>query len=381
MSKKYLHSFTYPKTGIPSVDQALENIKKELIKIVTIVNSEEILPHTHPGSDITSQVSDADTVDGYHLDQDVRTTAFPHWQGHYVNKGAVAFYQNVAHYSEGGNPLTGTMKITLPKSWSNTMVVVRVVGYDYSGHSAWQAVISFYNYSGTPNYYNYSAQILGNPPFSQVRLAHDGTYCCILLGDTSTNWSYPKMVITEVLCAYRNYTGWESGWSITRITDESGITVYKTITPSLITQRLTIGSYKLDSLVANNKVPDSDKLDGYHASSFALASQAVPSGMIAIFQGSCPSGWTRVSDFDGKFLRGASTYGGTGGSSSHSHTVDPPSTNTSGILSDDWFYQNATSGSYDISWRHHHSVDIGSFSSGSASHLPPYIDVVFCKKD
>jgi len=33
--------------------------------------------HTHPGSDITSQVGDADSVDGYHLDQDVRTVSIP----------------------------------------------------------------------------------------------------------------------------------------------------------------------------------------------------------------------------------------------------------------------------------------------------------------
>ena len=35
--------------------------------------------------------------------------------------------------------------------------------------------------------------------------------------------------------------------------------------------KLQLGSYVLDTLVDNNKVPDSDKLDGYHASSFALS--------------------------------------------------------------------------------------------------------------
>jgi hypothetical protein len=43
-------------------------------------------------------------------------------------------------------------------------------------------------------------------------------------------------------------------------------------------------------------------------------------GMIVMRDGSCPSGWTRVSAFDGKFVRGASSYGGSGGSDTHTHT-------------------------------------------------------------
>lgn len=48
----------------------------------------------------------------------------------------------------------------------------------------------------------------------------------------------------------------------------------------------------------------------------------VPSGLIAIFDTSCPSGWTRVAAFDSKFLYGGASYGATGGESSHNHTAD-----------------------------------------------------------
>lgn len=48
----------------------------------------------------------------------------------------------------------------------------------------------------------------------------------------------------------------------------------------------------------------------------------VPSGLIAIFDAACPAGWTRVSAFDSKFVRGASSYGSTGGADTHSHTID-----------------------------------------------------------
>jgi hypothetical protein len=47
----------------------------------------------------------------------------------------------------------------------------------------------------------------------------------------------------------------------------------------------------------------------------------VASGFIAMFDVACPSGWTRVSAWDGKFLRGAAAYGGTGGSDTHTHSI------------------------------------------------------------
>ncbi len=161
----------------------------------------------------------------------------------------------------------------------------------------------------------------------------------------------------------------------------------------------------------------------------------IPSGMIAIFDTSCPVGWTRVAAFDSKFLRGADTYGGTGGSETHKHSINPPSTNTSpdgshyhsidppntsssdqstnhthGINFSKQYVKSAQDGSpievvtnidspsQGISTNHTHSINIAAFNSaaaGSHSHtvdinvfdseeannLPPYIDVVFCRKD
>jgi hypothetical protein len=45
----------------------------------------------------------------------------------------------------------------------------------------------------------------------------------------------------------------------------------------------------------------------------------IPSGMIGMFDASCPAGWTRVSAWDAKFIRGAASYGGTGGADTHTH--------------------------------------------------------------
>ena len=64
------------------------------------------------------------------------------------SNNSVREYTNVAMYNESTSSLSGTMQIELPNSWSNTMLRVRIVGYDYaSGKGAWEAIVSGYNYS------------------------------------------------------------------------------------------------------------------------------------------------------------------------------------------------------------------------------------------
>jgi len=70
-----------------------------------------------------------------------------------------------------------------------------------------------------------------------------------------------------------------------------------------------------------------DTVDGMHASDFASASHThpeitgIPSGLVAVFDNvSCPSGWTRLAELDGKFLVGGSSYNpSAGGSNTHTH--------------------------------------------------------------
>ncbi|SDJ92975.1 hypothetical protein [Paenibacillus naphthalenovorans] len=147
-----------------------------------------------------------------------------------VNTNDTRLYQNLASYKDNGSPITGTIKIALPKTWSNTMMVIRIVGYDYSAFAAWELIVSGYNIT-TPAWLQYSAEVRGNAPFNQVRLAHDGTVNCILLGTTSTAWRYPHIAVVEMQTSYNNVTGWETGWNISCITSETGIT--NIVTPTL----------------------------------------------------------------------------------------------------------------------------------------------------
>jgi hypothetical protein len=103
-----------------------------------------------------------------------------------------------------------------------------------------------------------------------------------------------------------------------------------------------------------------------------------PSGMIMPFDVACPSGWTRVSGFDDLFLRGASSYGSTDGSESHSHTFNPGSNTVqaSTVHNSDW-------GSDEITHlnMHYHSINIAATTSSTEDHIPSYISVIFCEKD
>ena len=124
----------------------------------------------------------------------------------------------------GPSAITGTMKITMPKSWSNTMMSVTIKGFTHKDNNTngWECRVHGYN-SESNIWSHFSAQITGNAPFSKVRLAHDGTKCIILLGDTSTVWDYPKLTVSEMLASHENTDGWETGWNASIIQSETGI--------------------------------------------------------------------------------------------------------------------------------------------------------------
>ena len=104
----------------------------------------------------------------------------------------------------------------------------------------------------------------------------------------------------------------------------------------------------------------------------------LPSGYIAMFETSCPSGWTRESSFDNTFLRGAPTYGGTGGSESHSHSYSTGNVNTSVFVQNNQQVKNTVT--YRYAPTHYHMKTIEADST-TISSLPPYLDLVYCKKD
>ncbi|OGT32128.1 MAG: hypothetical protein A2W28_09735 [Gammaproteobacteria bacterium RBG_16_51_14] len=152
-----------------------------------------------------------------------------------------------------------------------------------------------------------------------------------------------------------------------------------------------------------------------------VAANQVPTGgqFIGMFNTTCPTGWTRVTAFDDKFLVGKATYGGTGGATTHKHTMSGviAHTHSEGSLSvgssgshnhsyvspyqTNNFNTGATTGNrttssttMDGNWPSHDhsgamsgSLDSASVAgsdsgnSGTASNLPPYTTVMWCSKN
>jgi len=175
-------------------------------------------------------------------------------------------YRDVYQYSTVIASFTGTMKITLPKTWSSTMLTFTIKGFNFAtGQSAWECVVGGQNYDIASSWRNCSAEIRGSAPFSQVRLAHDGTKCCLLLGNTSTTWSYPQVAITEVFASYKDPTGWGEPYSMSFITSEDGITNIVTPTTSIYGNNAVVpGDARIDDTLWVGTTNATKLYDGWY---------------------------------------------------------------------------------------------------------------------
>ena len=105
-------------------------------------------------------------------------------------------------------------------------------------------------------------------------------------------------------------------------------------------------------------------------------SQSMPVGLIAMWDDDPTESWDNLSGtggtFNGRYIKGASTYGSTGGALTHNHS------NTTGITSSGpSATTNARSGSSGASNTHTHSVDVTNYNT--LNHEPPYRETKFAK--
>ena len=133
-------------------------------------------------------------------------------------------YKDVLHFYQSGVSVVGALKIKMPKGFSDTMLKFTINGFDYTNKKSWNLNLSCRNHGGTGFFDALTAKVDGDCPFSKVRFAYDGTSCCVLLGDLSTEWSFPTINISELLALYNNIDDWGSYWSASIITSETGIT-------------------------------------------------------------------------------------------------------------------------------------------------------------
>ena len=109
------------------------------------------------------------------------------------------------------------------------------------------------------------------------------------------------------------------------------------------------------------------------------AAAVIPSGICAFFRGSTvPDGWSYFSTAEGKWIQGKSTNGATGGTNTHNHTI---SLNT-GYAGESMklLYTGTPTASfiYADSTGHRHNL---SHTHNTVDNIPPYQDLLFCKKN
>lgn len=120
-----------------------------------------------------------------------------------------------------------------------------------------------------------------------------------------------------------------------------------------------------------------------------VGSYLVPPGAIMLFAGNCPSGWSRFTSLDNRFPMGQPSYGATGGSATHNHSISPDGAHNHGGVTGlpNQIRGDGRAGANDPEPTTKHTHNIGTNAAhnhggttGTANTLPPYLGVVFCQK-
>ena len=124
-----------------------------------------------------------------------------------------------SNVSLGNAGTIGAIKITLPVSWTGTMMRMTIKVYEYTTNESFTLVCGGYNYSTSSNWLNEFAYIESSPYVDRnftVRFGHDGTKCCIYIGELTSSWQYPKVYVTDFYAAFNNATAstWQDGWDV-----------------------------------------------------------------------------------------------------------------------------------------------------------------------
>ena len=128
----------------------------------------------------------------------------------------------------------GYIKITLPQSWTNTMMQFSVDVFEYSDNKTKTFKIAGYNYSPSGgSWHKASATVLaGNDSTTyRVEFGHDGSKCAIYISKgtdgASSSWVYPFVVVRDASFSWNSIdiSNWIDGWDVSFSTATlSGIT-------------------------------------------------------------------------------------------------------------------------------------------------------------
>lgn len=123
---------------------------------------------------------------------------------------------------------TGAIVLEYPIGWDNHMESAEIDGYNYSDviNNTYKIKLGFYNYSGSGGYYvNYLSGGSVTGQFNrQVRLAYVNSHICIIIGDTTDIWQYPKINLAKATLGHAAVVPMINGWSAYKVRSFSGFT-------------------------------------------------------------------------------------------------------------------------------------------------------------
>lgn len=147
---------------------------------------------------------------------------------------SAAVYSQLAYFAHTGAS-NGTMKITLPKTFTDANLSIEINGFDAGVKSSSYTL----KLRGVTNRTNSSwskctADILGKAPFKEIKFCKDSeNKPCILLGGANIEWRDPSLFIKSVLVSGADTSNWDTGWSIELVNSVTGVTTQQT--PSITT--------------------------------------------------------------------------------------------------------------------------------------------------
>ena len=135
-----------------------------------------------------------------------------------VGKDNYIAYPKDGYYSSQKVSETGYLCITLPQSWTDTMIKFDVGIFNYLSNTSVTYTISGYMYSPSQRWFNVSAYAVGHYQGDLSNLpvifGHNETKCVVYIGTATTTWSYPKISISNITLGWSNTTidKWSTGW-------------------------------------------------------------------------------------------------------------------------------------------------------------------------
>jgi len=194
---------------------------------ITLTNITQITNRSHTNLTDIGTLTHA-TIDSY-LDQAVKTTSNPTFDGVSLKSGTTYSHSAIAGYMNNYTNVTGAIVFTCSgASTYNTMLKIEFEGYNYTANSVWRVIFGGFWYGDGATWHYPVVYYEGTPPFTSIRCMYDASGDpCIALGETGAVWQYPQILMNISVAGYYQTSLWSS-WTSALVTSLAAYTIIAT---------------------------------------------------------------------------------------------------------------------------------------------------------